>query len=235
MASNVPLWRTAAQPGRNLVHSPAFGRRSRPLELAAPRNHVSIMLLLLDQQCKIDGAQKSPARVHCMNISSLPTDNLYKFLALAGIALYGFAITYPTSKMIELELDGVALKAESSILQIKKDYLNKSVERIEAKTLITEDDISKSREQINETRKALDEYAISDIQLKKLKDILDIKIKWQKRYHSVANYSAILGLILASLGLGLWFVRVQIPTDKRLLRELSTKEPLNKSEAAITP
>ena len=67
-----------------------------------------------------------------MNLPSIPTDNLYKFLALAGLLIALFAHIYPRwqadqlhLKIIEMQVDGEILETEMRWFTIAVDAPSK--------------------------------------------------------------------------------------------------------------
>jgi hypothetical protein len=60
-----------------------------------------------------------------MNLPSLPTDNLYKFLALSGLFIVLFSFIFPMKRIGELNLKSLELKTQVEMSRIEVDYLKR--------------------------------------------------------------------------------------------------------------
>lgn len=60
-----------------------------------------------------------------MNLPNIPTDNLYKFIAISGLAIFLFGLYLFNSTQSELLLEINRLKLEQEILQLSNDDFNK--------------------------------------------------------------------------------------------------------------
>ena len=56
-------------------------------------------------------------------IPTLPTDNLYKFMALSGLAILIFSLVFPVIRMSEIKLKMVELEIQGEILKIEKNHI----------------------------------------------------------------------------------------------------------------
>jgi len=57
-----------------------------------------------------------------------PTDNLYKFLAIFGLLIWGFSIVYPWSRMLEHEREEEKLVGETRWAYIEKDFIEAQID-----------------------------------------------------------------------------------------------------------
>jgi len=56
-------------------------------------------------------------------VPTLPTDNLYKFMALSGLAIVIFSFVFPMIRMSEIKLKLVEVETQTELLEIEtKDY-----------------------------------------------------------------------------------------------------------------
>ncbi|MHC2992004.1 hypothetical protein OB13_10540, partial [Pontibacter sp. HJ8] len=83
-----------------------------------------------------------------MNVPNLPTDNLYKFIALSGLLISISCIVTPSiiSKQILDEL--IAIEAEADELALEVEFLKEKRDRLDKKATALEE--------------GLDRYEISD-------------------------------------------------------------------------
>ena len=57
-----------------------------------------------------------------MNIPNLPTDSLYKFIALSGLFILIFSVVYPLYQENELRQRSLALEGEIEVLKVDVDF-----------------------------------------------------------------------------------------------------------------
>jgi hypothetical protein len=58
-----------------------------------------------------------------MDLPSLPTDNLYKFLALSGLFIVVFGFIFPMTRISELKLKACEVNTQIEVLRIEVDDL----------------------------------------------------------------------------------------------------------------
>src|SRR6266853_268176 len=83
-----------------------------------------------------------------MHFPNLPTDNLYKFLALSGVVVVLASIFYPKSRLGEIQQRVIEVTAEMRILDLENKRLTVIQSRLE-KDLAT----LKKQESASELRK----------------------------------------------------------------------------------
>lgn len=121
-----------------------------------------------------------------MNINSLPTDNLYKFVALSGIALILFSVAYIKPMLMELDVEQTQLIAEIEYYSQLKDE-------------------GKNLEKILSHEKLLEWHIKTKVLEKKIEQVNELTIH--------ARVSIWLGCFLMYIGFQLWYYRVQKPID----------------------
>jgi len=67
-----------------------------------------------------------------MEYPQLPTDNLYKFLALTGLALLFFSVTYPINKTIEIKLRLIEVSAQVEKRKLELSEIKREGTRLDA-------------------------------------------------------------------------------------------------------
>ena len=148
-----------------------------------------------------------------MNYPSLPTDNLYKFIALAGLALILFSATYPIGRVIEFELGVVETKSQQEKLDIEKSEIDRLLVNLEKAKDPQPQELAALRERHTQRE-------IKTIELKKSIEIAQIQLDWAKYYLGAARFGLVIGLFLAFVGFRLWYLRVQRPNDIILCKKL---------------
>lgn len=144
-----------------------------------------------------------------MNIPSLPTDNLYKFLALSGLLILAISLFYPQHKKTELLLKRNDISVEERKLQHKIDALSKRLAKLDKNGIsLSEADVEKIRGQFELLSDRKDEIEGKKAAQKILEDELAY-------YSDFKFYGIGIGLFIAILGFICWYIFVQRPNDIR--------------------
>ena len=151
-----------------------------------------------------------------MNLPSFPTDNLYKFQALAGLFLIVFGTIYPSQKLSELQLRRAATETERNVLVIQLDALKEEVAEVKKSTQPTEAQASRLTERLLELQIKQAQIVGKGTQEAIL--IEDIIFAWR-----TLRIGLLLGLFLSITGFLCWYFRVQKPQDKLLQNQLAAK------------
>lgn len=158
-----------------------------------------------------------------MEMPSIPTDNLCKFLSIAGLVLFG-AVTYIEWTMtVEIGESLLNLEEESAILDKELYYLEKDIDAIidrlendeKAENLSIED----KTEIIafhNTKQDKLRKLAIKKVKIRMSAKKIDYLITQRDAISSRSNVIQIIGLIIAIIGFSFWYYKVQRPTDQFL-------------------
>lgn len=152
-----------------------------------------------------------------METSSLPTDNLYKFIALAGLALLLLLTVYPTKKIYELQLQIVREGTELSILDINEKNWTTDFERLKSQK-------NPPRAEVLRLRDRSREMEINAVKLRGKNDEIKAVLGELKKYQWAMYLGSFVGLTMMVFGFGLWYSRVQKYLDKQL-RDGSTSAP----------
>ena len=147
-----------------------------------------------------------------MNFPSLPTDNLYKFLALSGLLIAGFSFTLLPWQLHELRLEVFDSEAEARVLVIEREQIERELSRLESMDERTWEEVSALRTSHDALRKSI---ARSDSNAERMTYLVET-------YRSLVTVSGggiVLGGLLSIAGFRLWYTRVQRPLDERALLE----------------
>ncbi len=129
-----------------------------------------------------------------MNIDSLPTDNLYKFIALSGLAMILFSVAYLKPIIMNLEIEETKLAAEVRYLKELK------TEGVDINKFLTHE-------------KILEWKIKAEVLLKNIEQLEEIST-----YSKVLSW---LGGFFMSIGFYLWYYRVQKPIDVSLIDKIN--------------
>src|SRR3989442_1262057 len=81
-----------------------------------------------------------------MNLPTLPTDNLYKFFALSGLALIVFIVVFPTNQISDIELKTIEVKTQISLLELEGSVLERDLDVAGTKKKPTEEEVLKLKD-----------------------------------------------------------------------------------------
>ena len=80
-----------------------------------------------------------------MNIPNFPTDNLYKFVAVAGLVLAGYSAFFAYQQVWELKLQILRTETEEKVVDQEMRMMGKSLDRLLEKEKIFGSRTTKSR------------------------------------------------------------------------------------------
>ena len=139
---------------------------------------------------------------------SLPHDNLYKFVALSGIALLLISIPYPLGKLDELAMQLAELEGQVSVLAVKRNQLKNE-------TTTLNQDPSSFSDAVARLHKAQElEIAAAELDAK-LRQV-ESSVTRINSYKLYFSFGAGIGSVLALFGFFLWYWRIQRHQDKKL-------------------
>ena len=147
-----------------------------------------------------------------MNYVPLPTDNLYKFIALSGLAIILVSLFYPLRLVVDLEL-----KAAGAMGQIQET--TDLIEETERALSDIEKSESPTAAQVNEAarkHKLARQSSNRDIPIGAELQVLRAQLDGIK---SVSRIGIALGTIMTAFGFYFWYVRVQRPADRLASRQ----------------
>ena len=148
-----------------------------------------------------------------MNLPSFPTDNLYKFMAFAGLVTVLFCGSFPISKIGPLEARNFELSAEDKILRLEMEELRREIEVVKQKKKPTPEDLAFLRKTSNELEIKHFRLTAKDEQLIALAGELLFFLNFFR-------IGMFVGTFLMILGFWLWYYRVQKPQDMLLQKQI---------------
>jgi hypothetical protein len=137
-----------------------------------------------------------------MNVPNLPTDNLYKFIAISGVTLCISCLALNTFAYQNFSERRVELLGQLQSIKSDQDEINVSVETL---------DISKK--QIDAVKTKLES---AGNEVRALREPFDKSTRWY-------NAGAIIGFLGAIFGFVLWYFRVQKYEDILLINKVKSK------------
>jgi len=144
----------------------------------------------------------------------LPTDNLYKFIALAGVAICIFSFLTPMDRLSESAKLLAEINADLVFLEAQESNFNEDTQhklKHPGSQVVLADDLIdrsfKQRESLNKVKRQVS-YA---------KSLRDLQIEQMRVFQSLFH----LGLGMSLIGFLLWYVNVQRPQDQATKKSLS--------------
>jgi len=151
-----------------------------------------------------------------MEITSLPTDNLYKFYALAGISIAILSLGFLFTRIADLQLKVVDGETELKVFELEMKVLERDISAAEKNPI-------SSPELIKDLRNRSDALDVKRVQGHGRSRQLQLLVSQV----NVAQYfiygAAIAGFIMSVWGFRLWYQKVQAPNDALLRRELTSR------------
>lgn len=155
-----------------------------------------------------------------MELPSIPSDNLYKFAALAGLALIAFSLTYLSSKSYELQIAEIETNAQIERIKIDLQHLKKNMDDLKKDiSEMTENRMQATEKKLSTTYTQLIEYGHKEVDVIALQNKTELQKIWFKKYLDAGFYVFMLGSFATVYGFGFWYIRVQKPQDKKLKKE----------------
>lgn len=152
-----------------------------------------------------------------MNLPNYPTDNLYKFLAIAGLVLAGYSASYIYNRYIELELQIIRNATEEKILQIEQRQVLDKVNRMKAKKDRGELTEKEFEQTVRDTK---DPFIQGERVVGKSKEI---SLLYQQLSDSIYSLYVGLygGLVMTFFGFVMWYFKVQRHSDAIMKKRAS--------------
>ena len=153
-----------------------------------------------------------------MSIPNLPTDNLYKFIALSGVAMFIIINLYSFKNIIEIEEDIRKLKLESKIYKKESGFIDEDINNFNTDGL---NSISEVINQLDPIKIKLRELAIKEIRIKH--NLEEVEKRNNDKYLLLIIWSAtmIISISMMVYGFSYWYKRVQKFLDIKLKNESS--------------
>ena len=89
-----------------------------------------------------DKKLRTSTKVNAMTIPNLPTDNLYKFIALSGVTIILVSILFYSSEIIELYDSTKTIESEIEILELDIEFFDEDVKAFESDVMLIDSSVS---------------------------------------------------------------------------------------------
>ncbi len=146
-----------------------------------------------------------------MNIPNLPTDNIYKFLALSGLFIIIFSITMTEIKLADIQTDLDIYETQAAELEYEVQSLDSRLEK-------------DTHNEAYNSEKLVDELKFKNFKLANTNELLRKKSDKFKRAFHWSIFGVIIGAIICLLGFIYWYNRVQRFLDYKLKLECELKK-----------
>jgi len=171
-----------------------------------------------------------------MNLPSLPTDNLYKFMAISGIVLFIFSVVFYQTSVRSIETQIITTEQDMSILELQAESLDIDVNALSDEVNTLEETVSKDKA-TKVDREIKDQIASRLVELNQKNDqqksklleqeINSTKITYQTKLiklfiDELRGYAVLLAitipgsLVMKGYGFYCWYTRVQQYEDRKM-------------------
>jgi len=141
-----------------------------------------------------------------MEIPTVPTDSLYKFLAIAGLVLWALSLGFPIWRITQLRLEVSHVEERVSAYELERRWLDQDIERLEQLPEPTQEDIDDLRARNREAEKTA-------VALRAASSRAALILGWLRWLWGGCAVGALIGLTLSTVGFSLWYRRIQILQD----------------------
>ncbi|MFH1315373.1 MAG: hypothetical protein ABIH67_03175 [Candidatus Uhrbacteria bacterium] len=144
-----------------------------------------------------------------MNIPNLPTDNLYKFIALVGVVVLLAASYFPIIKARELRLAMIEIEGKIKSLEIEVQYLQDINKKLEPNESTGDRNKEELLDKAYKLKMKNEELRTNS----KKVEVIGIDYECIRK---IQTYGMIFGFILSAFGFFLWYFKIQKYQDKQL-------------------
>jgi len=144
-----------------------------------------------------------------MNLPNLPTDNLYKFVALVGVVILIGASYFPIVKAREYQLSMVKLEGQLRLLNLELEYLKEKATHLKS----DQDNTGHNRtELIYEAHQLKMKHEKLKTKSEELR-VLELDYVF---FSSMQRIGMLMGILTGILGFSLWYFKIQRYQDRQL-------------------
>ena len=148
-----------------------------------------------------------------MDLPTLPTDNLYKFLALGGLVLLVASFAFPLIRISDIQVKLIEARRDGELLKVETASFEKELDRVGQRPKVSSADAAWYRTRLLDLR-------IKEIQWSSRQEQIDQLTKELLFAQSFLGLGCGIGTVLSAVGFALWYRRVQKPNDLLLKRQL---------------
>jgi len=175
-----------------------------------------------------------------MQLPNLPTDNLYKFIAISGLLLIFLSTVLPLWLIHNMELELIETEEERDFISYELEILNNEIKLLEkqeeflqALSSNTKRDLTKLN---NKETKDIGKAEQKTIDIRK--ELMKSKIKSEKLSYLVSEITKLklvifignfIGIMFTSYGFSLWYRRLQKYQDE-IIKNEARKQLQNNSQ-----
>lgn len=147
-----------------------------------------------------------------MNYPTLPTDTLYKFMALSGLVITLLSAWFLLTRVDSLKLSLIALRGDANGLTIEEEFLRGEQQELKANSDGSRNDQRELRQRAYELQ-----LKVNLLQTKLTK--ANALLGQITEYRIFLYVSIFFGLNLTYWGFRLWYIRIQKLQDAILRRQ----------------
>jgi hypothetical protein len=151
-----------------------------------------------------------------------PTDSLYKFIAITGLALILWGTTFSWQKSFDFKIKLAELKSEIAYRSAKAESYERQYDILKEK-IKNFSQLNNGEEDVDELRIQKRELYIKYIEyqqpIDKEVEVLSVINGAQMTFQVIGWVSVALGIFLSIIGFYLWYSKIQCHIDKKCLDE----------------
>ena len=148
-----------------------------------------------------------------MNFPLLPTDNLYKFVAVAGLILSAYCAFFAYQQVLDIKLQRARAETEEDIIRLEIEQIERDAEKINRKKDPSSDEIKEISARIRTAQ-------VQKLRVRGKRNEVDI-LTTQVWVHFFVLWTGILGgICMSGWGFTQWYYQIQKPNDELTRKNL---------------
>jgi len=166
----------------------------------------------------IENVGRSKSRpVDIPGIPRIPTDNLYKFVALSGILMLLVGFGLPSYTLMRWAATDRLVLTDVRVRSARIGIILKQFQRAEALQKVGAN--RQANAIVDSARAAKDSFDLTEPEAKARKEARDDERRFLDVFAQIGIVMAVLGLALAAWGFIMWYLKLQRPLDEIVHRE----------------
>jgi hypothetical protein len=150
-----------------------------------------------------------------IDYAKLPTDNLYKLLAISGLLIAAVSVAWPMHLINDLEVQAIELNKDLKTLEFQTDLLDRQVSRHQN---------ASKQEEIGPHWDALKQQKLRAFELEATIEKLDTVVRQTRMVRWACYIGAPTGLLAAIAGFSLWYSKGLRHQDRLLQYQIQKAE-----------
>lgn len=156
-----------------------------------------------------------------MNLPAFPTDNLYKFIAIAGLILSGYCAFFAYQQVWEIKFQIIGLETDERIIKTEITELTKELDNL-SERMAAENTIA--LQEVKDFQKRHLAIAHQKTRFEGKRRENELLIEQLNNHFKVFWVGIVGGLLVSIVGFWLWYKRIQKPAETLMAKRIAEWE-----------